>query len=170
MKIIVTYAIDEKLHEWTHTPHRGKGEPYSGVRKDRSYKDITISFEYEEDDSYIIDKAEKIIKHEDYTNSDKVNKLKQLLGCCSTDTKFEFDNEEQRCEIYYKEDPPDNLYIKIDTRTDEMSCGCGGGGSYRDIIPIKIYTSPPEYANYDFIKYQYMPGNGWDESERYESI
>jgi hypothetical protein len=48
-----------------------------------------------------------------------------------------------------------------------MSCGCGGGGSYRDVIPIKVHTVKPEYA-YEIITYKYIPGNGWDESHRYE--
>ncbi len=57
-----------------------------------------------------------------------------------------YDFIDQRCEIYYESEPPDELYIEICTVTDNET--------YQTMIPIRVYTVKPDY-NYGISRYKY---------------
>lgn len=85
------------------------------IRKDKTYDSINISFEY----------ASEIIE--------------QL------DEVYYFNTETRRCEIYYLNEPPSELYIEIATFTDALLDS--GEGSYQDMIPIKVYLDKPDKSS-----------------------
>ena len=143
-KVIITYDVNEYEREYSARSYSG-GEPVIRIHKDKHYTNINFSFE----DTNIDEILKDIIEDSYDSNEIKVGKIKTLFNNIH-DSIYEFDNDEQRCEIYYNDEPPEKLYIEIDIINHPYHYE----GADEDIIPVRVHTVKPEHY-YRLLKYNY---------------
>lgn len=149
MKVVITYDVNETIDRWVQDDNN-EGSACTHVYI--IYKDISVNLSYKNDDDATIDKIRKIIDQSDYTSSEKLVTLGELLNPEAA-TEYKFDGDLKRCEINCKEEPIPELYVEIAERSD------GYITSYK--IPIKVHTVKPAYA-YKWLKYEYRPSGHMD--------
>ncbi len=159
MKLVISYDIEERTSGCycggTHPNHK------SGIYTERNYKDIKIDFSWLDNDELLY-KSKQIIEHEDYSDEDKVKKLKSLLGVPSNEYEFHY----RECEIYYDDQPPSELFIEIGHENDDSGYR-SSHATYDNRYPVTVYLKKPTHYVRELLTYQYMPPDDDNYHERY---
>jgi hypothetical protein len=140
MRIVISYEID--------------------VRNNERVGAKNIDFDFEQvSDSTLVDEIKCIQTNEDYTDSEKVQKFKEIL-CGFDDLQDHYEFNDQICEISYRDTPPKKLYLEFGFSSNDDSA---------ILLPIKVHTIPTiSTYGYQVREYTFMTCNGWDSTDRYE--
>lgn len=156
--LVISYTIkkwDEPYTVITHT-----GEKSNRISRYKKWIDIIFTFkteEYTSDDEDIIPEIQNIL---DNNNRGRIYLIKKLLNEDKTVT-YEFNDKNKECVINYNEDWSREIYIKINTYTDDMNCS-SSRGSYYYTIPTQVAFNKHELEHGSYgpiIKYIYKDGN-----------
>lgn len=140
MRVVISYEID--------------------VRNNERVGAKNICFDFEQvSDSTLVDEIKCVQTNEYYTDSEKVQKFKEIL-CGFDNLQDHYDFNEQICEISYRDTPPKKLYLEFGFSSNDDSA---------ILLPIKVHPIPTiSTYGYRLEEYTFMNCEGWAIPDRYE--